>query len=75
MRIMTNVYIETLPTELKLYEKHLIQSIFTCSHMGLASASFCKQSLMNEQNSDEWASNGGVGDGSSSIWITRYQVK
>lgn len=24
MRIMTKVYIETLPTELKLYENHLI---------------------------------------------------
>lgn len=43
--------------------------------MGLASASFCKQSLMNEQNSNEQVSTGGVGDGSSSIWITRYQVK
>lgn len=41
--------------------------LLTCSAVGLASASFCKQASINEQNSDENIRFDGDGDGSSKI--------
>lgn len=40
----------------------------SCSAVGLASASFCRQASINEQNSGEKMSFGGDGDGSSRIY-------
>ena len=40
----------------------------TCSAVGLASASFCKQASTNEQNSGENLCFDGDGDGSSKIY-------
>jgi len=45
----------------------LTNNVLTWSAVGLITASFCRQSSMNEQNSDEKRSLGGVGVASYNI--------
>lgn len=52
---------------------NLCQS-FTCSAVGLVSASFCRQASTNEQNSGEKLCFDGDGDGSSKIFHKNIKV-
>lgn len=47
--------------------------LLTCSAVGLASGSFCKQASINEQKSGENLCSEGEGDGSSNIWLNRRE--